>query len=134
MNLNTHFRDRSDREKFFASYAEQLNRWQRVTPVYNYGKAEPWSLEMDLKDLQNQRDKNAQVYRPTRDSMADVQFYDTVTNLKLQTRSSQLHIFIFLLPRTWTRSLLFLPYQLRISKVIRCWQPFSTTQVWTCGA
>lgn len=31
LNLSMHFRDKSDREKFFITFAEKPNRWRRVT-------------------------------------------------------------------------------------------------------
>jgi hypothetical protein len=58
LNLSMHFRDKSDREKFFVTFAEQPNRWRRVTISCDYRNAEPDSLETDLKELQYQRDKN----------------------------------------------------------------------------
>jgi serine/threonine protein kinase len=94
LNLSMHFRDKSDREKFFVTYAERPNRWRRVTISCDYRNSEPDSLEMDLKELQYQRDKNAQIYESIRDSLSSIQFYNTVTNLKLQTEDSRLHVHV----------------------------------------
>ena len=94
LNLSMHFRDKSDREKFFITYAEKPNRWRRVTISCDYRNAEPDSLEMDLKELQYQRDKNAQIYESIRDSLASIQFYKTVTNLKLETEHGRLHVHV----------------------------------------
>ncbi|EXJ90219.1 serine/threonine protein kinase [Capronia coronata CBS 617.96] len=94
LNLSMHFRDRSDREKFFVTYAETPNHWRRVTISCDYRNAEPGSLEMDLKELQFQRDKSLQIYESIRDSLPDIQFYDSVTNLKLETTDGRLHVHV----------------------------------------
>ncbi|KAL4807403.1 hypothetical protein BDV18DRAFT_152000 [Aspergillus unguis] len=94
LNLSMHFRDRSEREKFFVTYAEAANRWRRVTISCDYRDAEPESLEQDLKELRYQRDKCARIYESIRESLPDIQFYDTVTNLKLETRDGRLHVHV----------------------------------------
>ncbi|KAL4933572.1 uncharacterized protein BDV17DRAFT_112240 [Aspergillus undulatus] len=94
LNLSMHFRDRSEREKFFVTYAETANRWRRVTISCDYRDAEPESLEQDLKELRYQRDKCARIYESIRESLSDIQFYDTVTNLKLETRDGRLHVHV----------------------------------------
>ncbi|KAJ5604546.1 hypothetical protein N7510_009700 [Penicillium lagena] len=94
LNLSMHFRDRSEREKFFVTYAETPNRWRRVTISCDYRGAEPDSLEQDLKQLRYQRDKCARVYESIRESLPDIQFYDTVTNLKVETRDGRLHVHV----------------------------------------
>ncbi len=94
LNLSMHFRDKSDREKFFVTYAETPTRWRRVTVSCDYRDAEPGSLEMDLKELQYQRDKSIQIYESIRDSLLEIQFYNTVTNLKLETSEGRLHVHV----------------------------------------
>ncbi|KAI9714629.1 MAG: hypothetical protein M1812_006294 [Candelaria pacifica] len=94
LNLSMHFKDRSDREKFFVTYAETPNKWRRVTVSCDYRSAQPDSLEGDLKELQYQRDKSARIYESIRESLADIQFYDTVTNLKLETDEGRLHVHV----------------------------------------
>lgn len=94
LNLSMHFRDKSDREKFFLTYAETPTKWRRVTVSCDYRNAEPGSLEMDLKELQFQRDKSMQIYESIRDSLREIQFYDTVTNLKLETSEGRLHVHV----------------------------------------
>lgn len=94
LNLSMHFRDRSEREKFFVTYAANPNSWRRVTVSCDYRNAEPGSLEMDLKELQFQRDKSMQIYESIRDSLPEIQFYDTVTNLKLETTDGRLHVHV----------------------------------------
>ncbi|CAI6337479.1 unnamed protein product [Periconia digitata] len=94
LNLSMHFRDMSDREKFFITYAEEPNKWRRVTVSCDYRQLEPESLEHDLKSLHYQRDKSARIYEAIRDSLLDIQFYDTVTNLKLQTSDGRLHVHV----------------------------------------
>jgi hypothetical protein len=92
LNLSMHFKDRSDREKFFITYAEKPNRWIRVTVSCDYRNPSPNSLEDDLKNLHYQRDKSARIYESIRDSLPDIQFYPTVTNLKIKTVDGRLHV------------------------------------------
>ncbi|KAF1843274.1 uncharacterized protein K460DRAFT_357028 [Cucurbitaria berberidis CBS 394.84] len=94
LNLSMHFRDMSDREKFFITYAEEPNKWRRVTVSCDYRQLEPESLESDLKTLHYQRDKSSRIYEAIRDSLPDIQFYDTVTNLKLETTDGRLHVHV----------------------------------------
>jgi serine/threonine protein kinase len=94
LNLSMHFRDMSDREKFFVTYAEEPTKWRRVTVSCDYRELTPDSLEFDLKTLHYQRDKSARIYEAIRDSLPDIQFYDTVTNLKLQTADGRLHVHV----------------------------------------
>ncbi|KAF2877343.1 hypothetical protein BDV95DRAFT_601750 [Massariosphaeria phaeospora] len=94
LNLSMHFRDMSDREKFFITFAEEPNKWRRVTVSCDYRQLTPDSLEADLKSLHYQRDKSARIYEAIRDSLPDIQFYDTVTNLKLQTADGRLHVHV----------------------------------------
>ncbi|KAF1976443.1 hypothetical protein BU23DRAFT_48604 [Bimuria novae-zelandiae CBS 107.79] len=94
LNLSMHFRDMSDREKFFITFAEEPNKWRRVTVSCDYRELEPESLEADLKSLHYQRDKSARIYEAIRDSLLDIQFYETVTNLKLQTADGRLHVHV----------------------------------------
>ena len=95
LNLSMHFRDRSPREKFFITYAEIPTRWRRVTVSCDYRDAPPDSLERDLQALQYQRDKSARIYEAIRMSLPDIQFYNTVTNLKLETSpDDRLHVHV----------------------------------------
>lgn len=93
LNLSMHFRDRSKREKFFVTYREQ-EHWRRVTISLDYRNAPPNSLEMDLIHTHYQREKSAKIYEAIRESLRDIQFYDTVTNLKLQTTDGRLHVHV----------------------------------------
>ncbi|PGH09244.1 serine/threonine protein kinase [Polytolypa hystricis UAMH7299] len=94
LNLSMLFRDQSEREKFFVTYAETPNHWRRVTVSCDYRNAEPDSLEQDLKQLCYQRDKSARIYESIRDSIPEIQFYDTVTNLRLETSEGRLHVHV----------------------------------------
>ena len=95
LNLSMHFRDRSPREKFFITYAQTPTRWRRVTVSCDYRDSPPDSLEQDLQALPYQRDKNARIYEAIRTSLPDIQFYDTVTNLKLETsHDDRLHVHV----------------------------------------
>ncbi|KAF2663929.1 hypothetical protein BT63DRAFT_115447 [Microthyrium microscopicum] len=92
LNLSMHFKDRSDREKFFVTYAQEPNKWRRLTVSCDYRNPSPDSLEEDLKSLKYQQDKSARIYESIRDSLLDIQFYSTVTNLKLKTMDGRLHV------------------------------------------
>ncbi|KAK2743872.1 hypothetical protein FQN55_007092 [Onygenales sp. PD_40] len=94
LNLSMHFRDHSDKEKFFITYLETPTKWRRVTVSCNYRNAEPDSLEQLLKELYYQRDKGLRIYESIRGSISEIQFYDTVTNLKLETRDGRLHVHV----------------------------------------
>jgi hypothetical protein len=94
LNLSMHFRDRSKREKFFVTYRENESLWRRVTISLDYRNALENSLEMDLLLTNFQRDKSRKIYEAIRDSIGDIQFYDTVTNLKLQTTDGRLHVHV----------------------------------------
>lgn len=94
LNLSMHFRDKTPREKFFLTYAETPDRWRRVTVSCDYRDAPQDSLEADLQSLHYQKDKSARVYESIRMSLPDIQFYDTVTNLKLETKDERLHVHV----------------------------------------
>ncbi|KAG8531749.1 uncharacterized protein KY384_003381 [Bacidia gigantensis] len=94
LNLSMHFRDKSPREKFFVTYAETPQKWRRVTVSCDYRNAEVDSLEADLQIMGSQREKSARVYEALRASLTDIQFYNTVTNLKLETRDERLHVHV----------------------------------------
>lgn len=94
LNLSMHFRDNSGREKFFVTYAETPTKWRRVTISMDYRGAPPDSLERDLEELRYQRDKCARIYESIRESLAEIQFYDTVTNLKVETLEGRLHVHV----------------------------------------
>lgn len=94
LNLSMHFRDHSPREKFFITYAETSQKWRRVTVSCDYRNAPSDSLEHDLQSLQHQRDKSARIYESIRLSLGEIKFYDTVTNLKLETSDERLHVHV----------------------------------------
>lgn len=94
LNLSMHFRDKSKREKFFVTFAETPTHWRRVTISLDYRNAPEGSLEEELQRTRFQRDKSARIYEAIRDSLPDIQFYDTVTNLKLQTENERLHVHV----------------------------------------
>ncbi|KAG9248459.1 hypothetical protein BJ878DRAFT_487945 [Calycina marina] len=94
LNLSMHFRDKSPREKFFVTYAETPSHWRRVTISLDYRNADPGSLEEELQKTRFQRDKSARIYEAIRESLPDIQFYGTVTNLKLQTENERLHVHV----------------------------------------
>lgn len=94
LNLSMHFRDKSPREKFFLTYAESSDRWRRVTVSCDYRDTPADSLEADLQRLHYQKDKSARIYESIRMSLPDIQFYDTVTNLKLETKDERLHVHV----------------------------------------
>ncbi|KAK0302900.1 hypothetical protein LTR01_008455 [Friedmanniomyces endolithicus] len=96
LNLSMHFRDKSNRAKFFVTFADKPNRWRRVTVSLDYRDAPHDSLEAVLNGLHYQRDKSFHIYEAIRESLAEIQYYDTVTNLKLETtrEDGQLHVHV----------------------------------------
>ena len=94
LNLSMCFRDGSPREKFFITYAQAPERWRRVTVSCDYRKMESDSLEAELQETESQREKSARIYESLRGSLNQIQFYDTVTNLKLETRDQRLHVHV----------------------------------------
>lgn len=94
LNLSMHFRDKSKREKFFVTYREKELYWRRVTISLDYRGAPDNSLEMDLLQTRFQKDKSAKIYEAIRESLIDIQFYESVTNLKLQTTDGRLHVHV----------------------------------------
>ncbi|KAK0735899.1 hypothetical protein B0T21DRAFT_290552 [Apiosordaria backusii] len=94
LNLSMHFRDKSKREKFFVTYRQHEHLWRRVTVSLDYRNAPDNSLEMELAHTKFQREKSAKIYEAIRESLPDIQFYDTVTNLKLQTTDGRLHVHV----------------------------------------
>ncbi|KAK0671094.1 hypothetical protein QBC41DRAFT_335455 [Cercophora samala] len=94
LNLSMHFRDKSKREKFFVTYRQQEHLWRRVTVSLDYRNAPEGSLEMELAQTKFQREKSAKIYEAIRESLMDIQFYDSVTNLKLQTTDGRLHVHV----------------------------------------
>ncbi len=65
-----------------------------MTISLDYRNAPEGSLEMELVETRFQRDKSAKIYEAIRESLVDIQFYDTVTNLKLQTTEGRLHVHV----------------------------------------
>jgi hypothetical protein len=98
LNLSMHFRDKSRREKFFVTYCQPDGQpggtWRRVTISLDYRQPPPGSLEEELVGMHYQRDKSAKIYEAIRESLKDIQFYDTVTNLKLETKDARLHVHV----------------------------------------
>ncbi|KAK4204104.1 hypothetical protein QBC40DRAFT_312211 [Triangularia verruculosa] len=94
LNLSMHFRDKSKREKFFVTYRQHEHLWRRVTVSLDYRNAPDNSLEMELSHTKFQREKSAKIYEAIQESLPDIQFYDTVTNLKLQTTDGRLHVHV----------------------------------------
>lgn len=94
LNLSMTFQRHWHREKFFITYADRPNAWRRVTVTLSYRGVPADSLEAEVRSLHYQQDKSARIYEAVRDSLADVNFYDTVTNLKLETYDDRLHIHV----------------------------------------
>ncbi|KAH6631685.1 hypothetical protein F5144DRAFT_592642 [Chaetomium tenue] len=94
LNLSMYFRDKSKREKFFVTFRQHEHHWRRVTVSLDYRYAPESSLEAELAGTQYQRDKSAKIYEAIRDSLAEIDFYSTVTNLKLETKEGRLHVHV----------------------------------------
>ncbi|KAG9259233.1 kinase-like domain-containing protein, partial [Emericellopsis atlantica] len=94
LNLSMRYKDRSNREKFFVTYRESEQLWRRVTVTLDYRNAPEGSLEEELLGMKYQRDKSSKIYESIRQSLPEIQFYDTVTNLKLETTDDRLHVHV----------------------------------------
>ncbi|OQO02673.1 hypothetical protein B0A48_12202 [Cryoendolithus antarcticus] len=96
LNLSMSFRDKSQREKYFVTFAESATRWRRVTISLDYSDPIEGSLEEDLRSMRYQREKSFRIYEAIHESLEDIAFYNTVTNLKLQTTrdDGQLHVHV----------------------------------------
>ena len=95
LNLSMHFRDKSACEKFFVTYIEAPTLWRRVTISIDFRSSPPDSFERDLESLQSQRDKSWKIYEALNESLPDIQFYDSVTNLRLETApDGRLHVHV----------------------------------------
>lgn len=93
LNLSMRYKDQSNREKFFVSYRAG-GIWRRVTVTVDYRDVPRDSLEMELLYMRYQRDKNARIYEDIRSSLQEIRFYETVTNLRLETRDDRLHVHV----------------------------------------
>lgn len=94
LNLSMHFRDHSHREKFFVTYAQRENVRRRVTVSCDYRDAEHGSLEYELCHLRSQKEKSNKIYESIKEALPDIQFYETTTNLKLQTDDGKLNVHV----------------------------------------
>ena len=97
LNLSMRYKDQSNREKFFVTYRQQEDHgdtWRRVTVTLDYRRADEGSLEKEIACTKYQRRKSAKIYEAIRDSLREIQFYDTVTNLKLETINDRLHVHV----------------------------------------
>lgn len=93
LNLSMRFRDGQEREKFFVTYAETPSVWKRITITCDYRNAPDNSMEKQLMNKEFQRDKAALIWSVVKESMIDIQMYDTVTNLRIQTMDDRLHLY-----------------------------------------
>jgi serine/threonine protein kinase len=96
LNLSMTYRDLSEREKFFITYTEVPGgKRRRLTVSCDYRDAPKTSLEYELRQERHQADKSAKIYDAIRESLPDIMFYDTVTNLKLDSsHDGRLHIHV----------------------------------------
>ena len=94
LNLSMRYKDRSKREKFFVTYRENEQLWRRVTVTLDYRDPPEDSLEEELRDITSQKEKSCKIYESIRQSLPEIQFYDTVTNLKLETTDGRLHVHV----------------------------------------
>lgn len=94
LNHRMQFHDYSSGEKFWFTYVEESGKLRRITVSCDYRNALTESLENDLQALRFQRDKSALIYESISMSLPDIQFYDTVTNLRLQTVDDRLQVHV----------------------------------------
>lgn len=79
-------------EKFFITFIESPSRWIRVTVSVDYRNAPVHSLEAELCTTLSQRDKTTKIYQAIRDRLMSVEFYDSVTALRIRTTDGRLHV------------------------------------------
>ncbi|KAI1437177.1 hypothetical protein GGR50DRAFT_116903 [Xylaria sp. CBS 124048] len=94
LNISMYFRDKSMREKFFVTYRQRESVWRRVTLSLDYRDAPTGSLELELRGIKSQRLKSSKIYEAIRESLQDILFFPTVTNLKLETIDKRLHVHV----------------------------------------
>ncbi|KAF1819410.1 kinase-like protein, partial [Dissoconium aciculare CBS 342.82] len=96
LNMSMNFRDRSCREKFFVTFAEKPNVWRRVTVSVDYRHAPLDSLEDQVNKLETQNDKSFRIFRAVHESLPQIHYFETVTNLRIETtpHDMQLHIHV----------------------------------------
>ncbi|KAK6433959.1 hypothetical protein LTR95_009859 [Oleoguttula sp. CCFEE 5521] len=96
LNLSMSFRDCSKREKLFVTYAKSATETRRVTITVDYRDPVQGSFEADLATMRNEREKSFYIFKTIHESLKNIRFYDTVTQLKLQTAhdDGQLHIYV----------------------------------------
>ncbi|KAI1873067.1 uncharacterized protein JN550_003320 [Neoarthrinium moseri] len=95
MNQYCPFSDNSGREKFFFTYQPKPGVRKRVTITFNYQNAPDASLEANVKQCNSNVEKNARIYEAIHKSLPDIDFFDTVTNLRLVTdERGKLHVIV----------------------------------------
>ncbi|KAF8460407.1 kinase-like domain-containing protein, partial [Kalaharituber pfeilii] len=94
LNLSMHFRDHSHREKFFVTYSPTPKCRHRVTVSCDYRHAEDGSLEQELSQIKSQKEKSNRIYDAIKESLREIQFYPTTTNLKLHTHKGRLNVHV----------------------------------------
>lgn len=94
LNVCMKLNDNTCREKYFITYAETPAQWHRVTVSVNLKSPLKGSLEADLVTITSEREKNFLIYRSLRESLPEIEFLPTVTNLRLWTDSEDenLHV------------------------------------------
>jgi serine/threonine protein kinase len=96
LNMSMNFRKGGCREKFFVTFAEKPNLWRRITVSVNYENAPLDSLEDQLNKLETQGDKSFRIFRAIHESLSQIYYFDTVTNLRIETTAHdmQLHVHV----------------------------------------
>ena len=94
LNLSMHFPEHYHREKFFVTYEQLPNVRRRVTISCDYRHAENGSLESALAQLRSQKEKSMRIYDAIQDALQHIKFYETTTNLKLETSNGQLNVHV----------------------------------------
>ena len=84
-NMSMHSPYCLDWEKFFITCMETPKKWRRLTVSVDYRHALEDSLEARLIDLPTVAEKSLHIYRAVRESLPEIDFSSTITNLKLET-------------------------------------------------
>ena len=81
-------------EKLFLTYVDDSNHWHPMTISYKCRHAEPMSLELHLSSLASPEDKMSRIWESICEKLHEIRFFDTVTQLELQTIDSKLYIYL----------------------------------------
>ena len=93
-NLSMYFRDGPPREKFFVTYIGENRQTWRITMTCDYTDCSPDGLFTQIFSLEYQRDKSALIWDYIKDSLSNIEFFSTVTNLRLEEAHEEVRVHV----------------------------------------